>query len=224
MSMLKNLKSLFIIEEEGGQKPAPKPAKPSAKAHATAEAPPRPHTGTPASQSKGQVTEQFTDILLKAMEGANLEGFDYLEYKRSMQSLLKMNMDDATRYQSAFAMAQTMGATPAHLIDSAQHYLDTLKAEEEKFEAALNHQREKQIAAKQQELDQLQGVIKNKEEKIRQLQAEIKQHEQSLTGLEQDIKEATAKVESTKNDFIASYDNLVEQISADMENMKRHLK
>ena len=56
-----------------------------------------------------------------------MEGFDYLEYKQSLQSLEKMNMDNQTRYQSAFAMAQTMGAKAKNLIDSAQYYLKVMQ-------------------------------------------------------------------------------------------------
>ena len=230
MSMLKNLKSLFIIEEEepkSSTRPSSKTAAEPAK-KTTDPAPAKaPHQAVKQESQHGkagQIKDQFMDILLKAMEEANLEGFDYLEYKRSMQSLTKMNMDDATRYQSAFAMAQTMGATPAKLIESAEHYVEVLKQEEEKFEVALGHQRKKQIAAKEQDYQKLQQSIQEKEAKIKALQEQIVQHRKELTTTEQAIKEATTRVEGTKNDFIASYNHIVGQISADIEQMKRHLK
>jgi chromosome segregation ATPase len=226
--MLKNLKSLFIVEEEESKKPDPRARPKPGKEDAPAQAPEQAVHQAVKPQSQhgktGQIQEKFMDILLKAMEDANLEGFDYLEYKRSMQSLSKMDMDEKTRYQSAFAMAQTMGATPAQLIDSAEHYVQALKKEEEKFENALNHQREKHISAKQQALQELTATIRKKEEQIKRLQAEIAQHREELSATDQAIKEATERVESTKNDFIASYNHLVGQISADIEKMKRHLK
>ena len=40
-----------------------------------------------------------------------------------------MPMDEQTRFQSAFAMAQTLGATTEHLMHSANHYLEILKKE-----------------------------------------------------------------------------------------------
>ncbi|MEM1214943.1 MAG: hypothetical protein AAGJ82_04620, partial [Bacteroidota bacterium] len=128
--MLKNLKSLFIIEEE-----TPKQAtKAAPKAKATAAAPKTSSpTSQPATARAGKIKPKFTDILLSAMDKADLEGFDYLEYKKSLQSLTKMNMDEATAFKSAFAMAQTMGATPTKLVQSAQHYLNILQKEEEKF-------------------------------------------------------------------------------------------
>ena len=45
-----------------------------------------------------------------------------------------------------------------------------------------------------------------------------------MDQLKQSIAQATKKVESTKNDFIASYNSLVSQIQQDIDNMKKHLK
>lgn len=225
--MLKNLKSLFIVEEESDAQPKAKgkdqsKAKKPSTSKATAPAGPQKKEST--SGHRGKVQSKFTDTLLGAMEAANLDGFDYLEYKRSMQSLKKMSMDEATIYQSAFAMAQTMGATPAKLIETAQHYLDVLQAEEAKFEKALSNQKDKRIGSKQTKQAKLQQTIKDKEARIQQLQEEIKQHQTELGQLDSEIKSAVEKVESTKNDFIATYNLLVKQIANDLENMKKYLK
>lgn len=220
--MLKNLKSIFIVEEPSSQaapaakaKPAPAAAKPA----------PAPAAPTPVGDTQpGKITPKFTDILLAAMEKVNIEGFDYLEYKKSLQSLQKMNMDEATAFQSAYVMAQTMGTTPAHLAQTAGHYLQALKSEEEKFNQALVSQREARVGAKLEEQKQLQAGIKDKSERIRQLQAEIAQHQASLTQLDSEIQQATHTIEQTKNDFFASYQNLMGQIQADVEKMQRYLK
>jgi hypothetical protein len=221
--MLKNLKSIFIIEEEKAKEPAPKKTNTANK--------PTPQKSTSASTSSttistraGKVTSKFTDILLGAMDKANLDGFDYLEYKKSLQSLQKMNMVEATAYQSAFAMAQTMGATPEKLINSAQHYLQALKEEEEKFNGALANQQQNRIGAKKQEQGQLQQTIKNKEAQIQKLQKEIQEHQAKLGKLDKEISSSVNSIENTKNDFVASYKNLVQQIQNDVEKMKVHLK
>ncbi|MEN0051263.1 MAG: hypothetical protein AAF806_29635, partial [Bacteroidota bacterium] len=119
MSMLKNLKSLFIVEEEEASKD---------NASKVTSSKPKPQTipnDAPVIQEsqegkKGKVSSKFTEVLLGSMEKADLEGFDYLEYKKSLQSLAKMPMDEATRYKSAYAMAQTMGVSPDKLVQTAQ--------------------------------------------------------------------------------------------------------
>lgn len=217
--MLKNLKSIFIVEA-----PSPQPATAAKAKPAPAAAKPAPAPAPVGDAQPGKITPKFTDILLAAMEKVNIEGFDYLEYKKSLQSLQKMNMDEATAFQSAYAMAQTMGATPAHLAQTAGHYLQALKAEEEKFNQALVGQREARVGAKLNEQTQLQAGIKEKSERIRQLQAEIARDQASLTQLDAEIQQATLTIEQTKNDFFASYQNLMGQIQADVEKMQRYLK
>ncbi len=214
MSVLKNLKSLFIIEEEVS-KAARKEPTPAQQKVTVSES----KTGEP-----GRVNQVFMDILFKAMEDNNKDGFDYLEYKKSLQSLQKMPMDEPTRYQSAFAMAKTMGAEPAKLIETAEHYLQVLQKEQEKFAKAVARQEDESIGAKGKQINNLQSNIQVKEQQIKQLQAEITAERQQIETLQAEIGEARTKVETTKNNFIASYNALVSQIAADVERMKQYLQ
>ncbi len=219
--MLKNLKSIFIVEEEV---PAKSKAPSSSSKTPSKEQVPTPVSSAPETSRNGKVTQQFTDILLSAMDNADLEGFDYLEYKKSLQSLQKMNMEERTAYQSAFAMAQTMGATPQHLVGTAQHYLKALQEEEQKFGKALINQQENRVGAKRQEQQTLTNTIKDKEAEIKKLQAEIQEHQQNLGKLDGEIKQADLSIANTKNDFFASYQNLVKQIQEDINKMQEYLK
>lgn len=219
--MFKNIKSLFIVEEEDTKaKPQP-PSKPKEQVPVSKQ---ETVSSKPTTNGAGQVTQEFTEILFKAMEQANPQGFDYMEFKQSLQSLKKMQLDDPTRYQSAFAMAQTLGATMDKLVQSAQFYLDVLKTEQQKFAEVVNNQRSKLIGNRQQQIDQLGQTIQSKEEQIKKLTQEIEAHRQQMDQLKKEISEATIKVESTQNNFTASYNALAGQIQADMENMKQFLK
>lgn len=221
--MFKNIKSLFIVEEENAKvasKEQPKSNNKTQTAAPKMEAP----IITPTTAGPGQVTQEFSDILFKAMEQANPPGFDYMEFKQSLQSLKKMSMDDATRYQSAFAMAQTMGATSEKLTQSAQQYLDVLKSEEQKFAQAVNNQRTKLIGNREGEIGKLEQNIQAKTEQIKRLNEEIEEHKKQVGQLQKEISEATVKVETTQSNFTASYTALAQQIESDMENMKQFLK
>ena len=220
---LKKMKGLFVEEVESPETDVP----PSARKSAARPPAPGPQ-GAAVPQSPagapGKPADKFRQVLFAAMEKANLEGFDYLEYKQSLQSLQKMNMDEATRFQSAYAMAQTMGATPAGLVGAAEHYVKVLRREEQKFEQALLTQRDTRIKGKRAEAQQLEGIIQQKENQIKQLQADIAKHRQQRTKLEQEVSSAAAKVETTKNNFIATYNQVVSQIQNDIEKMKQYLK
>lgn len=223
--MLKNLKSLFIIEEESPKKPA-KPAqgkdadsgkgKPAAASEKKAPTP----TSRPAA---GKVTEKFTGVLLKAMERANLDKFDYLEFKNALNNLKKVEVDESKRYRSAYALAQTMGATPEQLIKTAEHYEAALSAEEKAFGQALAGQMERQVSSRLEQLEAVEKAIAEKEARIQQLQREVEEHRKDIAATQQEVDSAKAKMQATQRDFMASYENLVRQIRTDVENIRKYL-
>lgn len=222
MSVLKNLKSLFVVEEEEtstAQTAQPKPqSTPKVRTSDSAPTLPQSETG-----EQGKVSSKFMEVLLRAMEKNNLEGFDYLEYKKSLQSLAKMPMDEATRYKSAYAMAQTMGVQPDMLVSTAEHYINILSKEERQFEQALMAQKDKQVQSKLGQLKKVEATIQQKAERIKQLTQEIEQHQQQIAQTKKEVSEASVKIETTKNHFIASYNALVSKIQEDINKMKQYL-
>ncbi len=229
--MLKNLKKWFIVDDEEFKKnmsgdssddsdivPEQK-TKPISTNRSTSS-----DSGTNPTAPAGKASSKFTNILLQAMEANNLDGFDYLEYKNSLHNLAKMPMDEKTRYQSAFAAASTMGATPAKLIKTANFYIDVLKKEETKFGQALANQKNKQIGDKAQLIQQHDNLIKEKTKQIERLKKEIADHQAKSEQMKKSISAATVKVETTKNNFVASYNLVLSQIQRDIENMKKYLK
>lgn len=221
---LKDFKSLFVVEEEGTAKPEPK---------ATATPKPTTEAKTPVNQPKevgsdapspGKVNDKFLNVLFSAIEKNNQEGFDYLEFRNSLQSLKEMNMDEVTRFKSAMAMAKSMGASLATIVGSGQQYLTVLKTEQGKFDEAMKNQRSQQIGNKEQQMEEFASAVKAKEEEIKKLQAEIEQTKQKYLDLSQQIKDATRHIESTKNDFVASYESLVGQIQGDLNKIQEYMK
>ncbi len=226
---------MFIIEEEGAQKPAGKAgAKPATK----------PPSNTPQSKSqapsgnaaqptqpnydkaaipKGKPDEKFINRLLGALEQHNIEGFDYLEYKQSLQNLGGVEMDEATKFKSALAMAKTMGATPEKLVSSANHYLKVLKQEENKFLEAFKVQSSKQVSSRNAEIKKLEEGIAQRKAQIEKLQKEIASGEKALEERKGSIHKAQAKVQATKDGFYQAYHIVSSQIAADLEKMKKYL-
>lgn len=226
--MLKKLKSLFIVEDESSAK---KPAANAGQQKATT-----PTQGKPAQSSKSQPTvsskpdpgkgkadEKFINRLLGALEENNLKGFDYLEYKQSMQNLSGVEMDEATKFKSALAMAKTMGADSGSLLKSAQHYLAILDKEEQKFLQAFKGQQVKQVSSRNDQIAQLENSIKVKTAQIEKLKKEIALAEENLAKLKKSINAANVKVETTKNNFYHSYHIVRQQIADDIKKMQQYL-
>lgn len=170
------------------------------------------------------MNDRFVQVLLEAMEAANLPGFDYLEYKKSLQNLKKMNFTDSVRYQTAYATAQSMGVTPKQLQDSAQHYLNTLATEQKKFSTALAGQRAQQVNDKEAHLKQIDAEIAQQEAKIKELQAQIDKAREEQSQLRTTIQESVDKLATTQADFETTLKIIVDGIEQDKANMAEFLK
>ncbi len=212
---LSKLKGIFVVQAPTDGKEAESAAKP---ATTTTVAP------VVAAPVSGKVSDKFYDILFGAMEANNQEGFDYLEYKKSLQTLSKMPMDEQTRYASAFAAAQAMGVTSQKLNDSAQFYLKVLQTEDSKFQESVNAQRQKQIGSKEKAITDLDATMKAKGEQIARLTQEIKTHQDDMEKMKAEISDAVVKIETTLSDFHATYNDLTSQIGQDVEKMSKYLK
>jgi len=229
--MFKKLKSLFVVDEGGSSNSSASPQKtntPAEKSNPQAAV----NQSTAANEKpqydknnppKGQPSEKFINRLLGAIEEHNVKGFDYLEYKQSLQNLSGVEMDEETKYKSALAMAKTMGATPQKMIDSANHYIKVLNNEETKFMDAFKNQQTLQVNNRNSEIKKLEDTIVLKQQKIEQLTKEIEEHKKALEQRKASINQAHAKVQATKTSFYHAYHIVVQQIQDDVDKMKKYL-
>ena len=215
----KKIKGLFV-EDVASAKPraaeneAPKPAAPEAAALSNP---------APPVVVEGGISDRFMQVLSEALEKSNQPGFDYLEFRQAIKNLSNMPMDEPTRYQSAGAMAQTMGVTPQALINSAQQYLQVLQGEASKFQEAHTQQRAKLIGNREEEIKSIETMIEHKKQQILNLQQQIEQDSARGQQLRAEMQESTVKIESTKADFEATFSALAGQIQSDLEKIKTHL-
>ncbi len=210
--MLKGLKRLFFEEIK-------EPDQGNAGSHSSPTALSEPNP------QKGTISNQFIDILFQAMQNADTEGFDYLEFRKSLQSLKKMeNMDEATRYRSATAMAQTMGAKGDELRKSAEHYIKVLDQEKAKFQKAAQKQHQTQVDGRREMIAAVQQKSKALQAQIQQLEREMEKLGQQEDTFKEELTEAEERIQKTRDNFAASHAILVSQIRKDIEKMEVYSK
>jgi hypothetical protein len=230
--MFKNLKSLFIVEEEDTQKKEEQPGdkkEPFSETKNTNQIVQKVDATikggiTNTTNPGGAVDTRIWDSLLKAIEDNNQDGFDYLEFKNSLKALASMPMDEATRFKSAFATASTMGVTLVKLVQSVDFYKAILEKEKGQFQEALKTQVDHSVGAKETLVKQLNEEIKKKAEHIALLTKEIDAHKNELEATQTHISEATQKIEITKTNFEITFNTLIHQINDDLNKMNTHLK
>lgn len=222
--MLKKLKSLFIIEEgeSEGEKSASGSEQAGVKKYSS-EVQRSVSVNTGGSPKAGHVQDKFLEVLFGALESSNQEGFDYLEFKDFLRSLANVPMEDSIRFKSAFATAQTMGATKEKILESARTYMDLLKKEEVKFQDALNGQRDKNLTSKQHDIKKLEKTIQDKQTEIEKLKTDMEEHRKQIGVLENEINAASDKLVQTASDFEATYRALLDQIQSDVKNIESHI-
>jgi len=210
--MFKNLKSLFIKESELKTEEIPQ------------------NVG-----SEGPITEENISaekVATAELEIQNLEGlvnpedhdvgFDYIEFKQSLQSLGNMDMDEQTKIKSAFAMAKTMGATKSRLLETAKYYMGILENESSKFNNAVSNQINQQIGGKKEAQKDIQLSIENKNKQIEQLKSEIAQLEIDNETVSKEISSGKVKVLKTKNDFQTTFNLLLDKIKKDIDLIEKY--
>jgi len=228
--MLKNLKSLFIVDDkEDAAKAQPKEGASQRRPGTTpssapsGKTPPTRQSAAPPPNASASANERMTNQLLQAIDAANLEGFDYLEYKRAVKGLQKFSMDEVTQYRSAFTTASTMGVTLSELVSSAQHYLHVLDTERDKFQNSFDAEYAKKVTQADADVKRLQQEINDKAEQIKKLQQDIEKRKQQMAKLEDSAQSRRTKILGTRDAFLASYQQVRGVIANDIERMKRYL-
>ncbi|MGB3131774.1 MAG: hypothetical protein WBB26_08880 [Saprospiraceae bacterium] len=221
MPIFDKLKSIFVVSEDATATGKEEPIQDTQTQNGSIkEADSNTNIITP-----GQTSEKFIEILHQVLEKNNLPGFDYLEYRKAIQSIAKMhNMDEAAQFRTAFAAAQAMNVQPNVLVDSAKKYLNLLQTEETNFNNSANQFLTTQVSAKENELHNIQNSIKTKEEQIEILKKELESSHNRLVSLKSEIENAKQKVETNKSNFKASYLTVIDQIKSDIQKMETYLK
>ena len=222
-NMFKNLKSLFIVEDE----------QPVVKQETTQNTQNNTQQNTQNTQPvlpqqnnnlSANSDPKMMEILLQALEQNNLQGLDYLEFKQSIQATQNLQIDERTRFQSAYAMAQTMGMSYQKLVESSDYYLRVLEREQQRFYETLKQQGEGKNRTMIDEVAAMEQSIADKTAQIAQLQKEINDMQQQSSSTKQQVAEFSQKMEATKNSFDASYNDLCGQIRKDIEKINQYLK
>jgi len=168
----------------------------------------------------GELDKKSVQFLLKAINENNLPGFDYLEFKQSLNGLKTMDMDEVTAMKSAFMTGSTVGLTKSKLLGSADHYRKVLQKEKNQFDSALQSQMTQRVHGKKEEKILLSKKIEDYRTKIQQIENQVLKVQEKLDKADQEIEAARLKIEETKDKFENAFTVIAEQINADIEKLK----
>ncbi len=162
-------------------------------------------------------------MIINAIENNNIDGFDYLEFKQSIEKLAEMGMDEATRYKSAFVTASTLGLTRDKLLKTASFYRGIVVKEKSKFEKAMQQRMTTGVKDLEGNVGKLEKAISDRKERIAKLQAEVEKYEAKLEQTKDEIENMSEKVAEAKAGFERAYEVILEQIDEDVSNIETYI-
>ncbi|HMW39216.1 MAG: hypothetical protein K1X68_06145 [Saprospiraceae bacterium] len=217
MGILDKIKSVFIVPEDN-----PGSANTVAASSTATTSQDTQDTGVSMSSENRQ---KFYELLSGILEKNNLPGYDYLEYKKALQSVAKLaNMDEANVYRTVFAAAQAMNVDVAHLMSTANSYLSVLETEQAKFHQAADKFLADQVQNKSSDIKSTQQKLDDSKKQLETLHREIEELEKNLAILTSDLSQVQAKIAANKADFNSNYVSFVDEIRKDIQKMKQYLQ
>lgn len=176
-----------------------------------------------AFDTMSQEDDRFANVLMKALEDKNLEGFDYLEFKQSVAKMLEIGMDHDTAIRAAFGTGSTVGLTLEKLVKTAKYYTEVLEDEKSKFMNSMEKHLMSNVEGKAKETGELKKKIANWEAKIEQLQAEVAKAKAKIESADELISSAKEKASMNQQGFDDALDVITAAIRADVADITRVL-
>jgi hypothetical protein len=167
--------------------------------------------------------QRTLEFLTATVEKNNLPGFDYIEFKRAIATLISMQMEEPLAIKSAFATAATVGVTKEKLIESAGYYRNLLQKEQDQFSAALAGQTTAKVKARQEEALRLRDQIERHKAEIVRLQDEMAAYLEQADQTEKQAVTESEKIEKARSNFEQTLSSILLHIDGDVEAMHKHL-
>jgi len=178
----------------------------------------------PIASGTGALDENIMSSLKKAIESANFEGFDYLEFTKILEQLSSAIPGEEMRYQAAFASAVAMGTNKEKLILTARHYIDTLHAEKANFDILVEEQNQTTVINKEKDISTIDISIKEKSETIQQITKEINELASKRKAIIDEVTQNKIKIGTVQNDFTACHKIFLDKIEEDIRKITQYIQ
>jgi chromosome segregation ATPase len=181
---------------------------------------------TPDAPRRGQLSEQYAELLLSAVKEADIPGPDFSELKAAFSSEdLKQNIPDVkTRWKTAFNMMKMMDAklTKAHVLESIDLYIKVVDTEyaaaiaqfEKKYRETVGA-KEAQVKSSNAKLTEWKSQIADMYEEIHRIENEMNAEQESINVLTQQISAEKADIDAKRADLTATKDAIKNSMSND---------
>jgi hypothetical protein len=177
---------------------------------------------TPMVSTMG-INQDMVDFLTKSIEEANLQGFDYLEFKQAVGKMMNVPMTEQQRFMAVFATAQAMGVTVQSLTDSVDHYMSVIQKQRDGFMVSAAHATQKEVDTRMAQVATNETQIQEATRKINELTTFINQTQQENLKITQEANSEKMKIDNSIASFEATFNMMAGRLKEDKQKLVSYL-
>ncbi len=175
------------------------------------------------STGAGTVQNDIADQIAAILEKENLDGCDYFEFAKMLQSSKESIPVEEARYTAMFAAGVPMGLTVPTLKSSAAHYLTVLDNVENQSQDSITEKTEKEVTSLINTADKKSEAIAEKNEAIKQLTEEINVLYTEKNELLNEAETNKGTIQTTVNNFNITIKVFRDRITGDLDRIDKYL-
>lgn len=177
----------------------------------------------PATFTAG-VNAEMLAILNKAVDDANIEGFDYLEFREALAGYADLPMTEQQKYEAVYRTIKVMGVTLDKLLGSIDHYLAVLVQQHNAFIANVDNAVKEQVESKITDIAKDEQTIANALAEINRLNELVVKTQQDVLGKKNEVAQNQQQIEMTRSSFETTYSVVVGKLNEDKTKMTTFLQ
>lgn len=226
--MFGKLASMFV-EVESSPTPAPvqdkKPTtQPVPPGYAAAvSVVPAPVAPIAAPAIPGAVDEKMVEFLSKAIEDANIPGFDYIEFRNALAAMASAPLPENQKYIAVFATASTMGLTKEKLLSAIDHYQGILDSKKKEFQEQVDQMTALQVTKREELKSAKEAEIQALMVQIQEAQAAIAVKQQEALEINSEIGRERLNIQQTASSFEATYNFVSGKLQGDKQKIEAYI-
>lgn len=167
--------------------------------------------------------EKFENHFDKLFDQSNMQGPDYYEFCKMLETLEAHIPDEKTRFSAVFASLSIQGLTKQKLIDSANYYREVVLTDKARFEKALDQKSTTELESKKSSVVALEKKMVENSELIKKLTQEISEAQAKIGEMKNQIKEEEEKLSSNKSGYNIACDAMLNKINLDSQKIQNNL-
>jgi len=167
--------------------------------------------------------EKFEKHFEKLFEQSNMQGPDYYEFFKMLETLEEHIKDEKTRFSAVFASLSIQGLTKQRLLEAAEYYKSIIVKDKERFEGAINQKSLTELESRMNTVKDLEKKIVDNSELIKKLTKEISDSQAKISILKNEISEEETKLISNKSGYNIACDAMLNKINIDITKIQTNL-